>query len=90
MKMRKDWIRTEEEVELRQLQKLAKEQKKVNKLTNNQQYRPNLPIVMRKRKRLMIKPTTEELIIKPVNIDNPIKLTIFLCLLDQYANIFRF
>jgi hypothetical protein len=90
MKMRKDWIRTEEEVELRQLQKLAKEQKKVNKLTNNQQYRPNLPIVMRKRKRLMIKPTTEELIIKPVNIDNPIKSTIFLCLLDQYANIFRF
>jgi hypothetical protein len=90
MKMRKDWIRTEEEVELRQLQKLAKEQKKVHKLTNNQQYRPNLPIVMRKRKRLMIKPTTEELIIKPVNIDNPIKLTIFLCLLDQYANIFRF
>jgi len=88
--MRKDWIRTEEEVELRQLQKLAKEQKKVNKLTNNQQYRPNLPIVMRKRKRLMIKPTTEELIIKPVNIDNPIKLTIFHCLLDQYANIFRF
>jgi hypothetical protein len=69
MKMRKDWIRTEEEVELRQLQKLAKEQKKLTKI---RQHPLNLPIVIRKRKRLMIKPTTQELIIKPVNTDNPI------------------
>jgi len=74
MEMRKDWIRTEEEVELRQLQKLAKEQKKLIKI---QQHPLNLPIVIRKRKRLMIKPTTQELIIKPVNIDNRIRLMIF-------------
>ena len=30
--MRKDWIRTDEEREFRQLQKLAKEQKKLNNL----------------------------------------------------------
>jgi hypothetical protein len=67
IKMRKDWIRTEEEVELRRLQKLAKEQKK---LTNIQQYHLSLPLVVRKKKCLMIKPTTQELTIKPVNIDN--------------------
>jgi len=37
---------------------------------------------MRKKKRLMIKPTVQEWTIKPVNIDNVIKLMIFLCLLD--------
>jgi hypothetical protein len=65
--MRKDWIRTEEETQLRQLQKLIKEEKKINKLTNDQQFLINLPIVARKKKRLMIKPTTQELITKPVN-----------------------
>jgi hypothetical protein len=55
--MRKDWIRTEEEIELRQLQKLAKEQKRLNKLTNTEQPLLHLPIVTRKKKRLMIKPT---------------------------------
>ncbi len=76
MEMRKDWIRTEEEVELRRLQKLAKEQKKLTKI---QQHYLSLPIVIRKRKRLMIKPTTQELTIKPVNIDNLIRLMIFDC-----------
>ncbi len=77
--MRKDWIRTEEEIELRRLQKLAKEHKK---LTNVQQYHLSLPIVERKKKRLMIKPPTQELTIKPVSIDNLIRLMIFFCLLD--------
>jgi len=67
IKMRKDWIRTEEEVQMRQLKKLAKEQQKLNESTNDQQFLINLPIVARKKKRLMIKPTTQELITKPVN-----------------------
>jgi nuclear receptor subfamily 1 group I len=37
IKMRKDWIRTEEEIELRQLQKLAKERRKINNLPNSEQ-----------------------------------------------------
>ncbi len=53
--MRKDWIRTDEERELRQLQKIAKEQKKLKNLTNDQQFLVNLPIVARKKKHLMIK-----------------------------------
>jgi hypothetical protein len=82
IKMRKDWIRTEEEVELRRLKKLAKEQKSLNQVTNDQQTILNLPIVMRKKKSLVIKPTISKLIIKPVNIDNRIILMIFHCLLD--------
>jgi len=66
--MRKDWIRTEEERELRQLQKLAKEQKKLNKLTDNSQTCINLPLVARKKKRLIIKAVTEEFVVKPVNV----------------------
>ena len=64
--MRKDWIRTDEERELRQLQKLAKEQKRLYNLTNDQQLLFNLPIVVRKKKRLMVKPTIQQLI-QPVN-----------------------
>jgi len=82
LKMRKDWIRTNKETELRQLKKLAKEQKKLNQLTDDQQIILDLPIVMRKKKRLMIKPTIQERTIKPVNIYNVIRLMIFLCLLD--------
>lgn len=53
--MRKDWIRTEEETKLRQLQKLVKEQQqKVNKLTDESPSLDNLPIVVRKKKRLTI------------------------------------
>ncbi len=70
--MRKDWIRTKEEIELRQLQKLAKEQKRLNKLTNTEQPLLHLPIVMRKKKRLMIKPTFQESVVKPVNFNDRI------------------
>ena len=66
--MRKDWIRTKEEIELRQLQKLAKEQKRLNKLTNTEQPLPHLPIVIRKKKRLMITPITPTLTTALVNI----------------------
>ena len=55
--MRKDWIRTDEEKQLRQLQKFAKEQKKLNKSVDQQPL--CLPLVVRKKKRLMIKPTTD-------------------------------
>ncbi len=90
IKMRKDWIRTDEERELRQLQKLAKEQKKLNKLPDDQQPRLNLPIVMRKKKRLFVKQAIQEVFAKPVNIDNRIILIIFHYLLDSHTNIFRF
>ena len=66
--MRKEWIRTNEEKELRQLQKLTKKQKKLNKLTAVQQPLLTLPIVKRKKKRLMIRSTTEDhLTTKPVD-----------------------
>ncbi len=66
IKMRKDWIRTDEERELRQLQKLAKEQKRLNNFTDDQQLLVNLPLVVRKKKRLMVRPTIQQLI-QPVN-----------------------
>ncbi len=65
--MRKEWIRTDEEKELRQLQKLAKEQRRLNRLANAQQPFLNLPIVARRKKRLMIKPTGQDLVVKSVN-----------------------
>jgi len=68
--MRKEWIRTDEEKELRQLQKLAKEQRRLNRLANAQQPQLNLPIVVRKKKRLMIKPIVQDLVFKPVNMMN--------------------
>ena len=52
--MRREWIRTDEERELRQIQKLAKEQKKLNIPTDDQQSLVNLPLVARKKKRLML------------------------------------
>ena len=64
--MRKDWIRTDKEVELRQLQKLAKEQKKLNQLTAAQEPFLNLPLVKRNKKRLMTRTTIPNLIVKPV------------------------
>jgi len=78
--MRKDWIRTEEEIKLRQLQKLVKEQRKFNIVTNEPQPLVNLPIVARKKKRLMIKPTIQELVVNPVNTNVHIMLIVF-CLL---------
>jgi hypothetical protein len=88
--MRKDWIRTENEKELRQLKKLIKEQKKLNKTTNDSQSLINLPIVIRNRKRLMIKSRSQDLTIKPVNTNDRIILMIFLSLSDPYTNIFWF
>jgi len=78
--MRKDWIRTEEETKLRQLQKLVKEQRKFNILTDEQQPLVNLPIVARKKKRLLIKPIIQELVVNPVNTNVHIILIVF-CLL---------
>jgi hypothetical protein len=78
--MRKDWIRTEEETKLRQLQKLVKEQRKFNILTDEQQPLVNLPIVARKKKRLLIKPIIQELVVNPVNTNVQIILIVF-CLL---------
>ncbi len=66
--MRKEWIRTDEEKEMRQLQKLAKEQRRLNGLANAQQPPLNLPLVVRKKNRLMIKPTNQDLVVKPVDI----------------------
>jgi hypothetical protein len=66
--MRKEWIRTDEERQLRQLQKLAKEQRRVNRLANAPQPPLNLPIVVRKKKRLTIKPMMDDLVDKPVTI----------------------
>ncbi len=64
--MRKDWIRTDEERELRQLQKLAKEQKKLNNPTNDQQSFLNFQLTVRKKKRLMIKPFVPQVLPDPV------------------------
>ncbi|CAF3388682.1 unnamed protein product [Rotaria sp. Silwood2] len=61
--MRKDWIRTEEEIKSRQLIKLAKEQKKTNNLPNDQQSLVTLPLILRKKKRLMIRSTSQELFV---------------------------
>ena len=83
--MRKDWIRTEEETRLRQIQKLVKEQRKSRKLTNEPQLVINLPIVIRKKKRLMIKPNIQELITNPVNI-NVYNILIVFFLFYRYSH----
>ena len=51
--MRKDWIRTNEERELRRLRDLQKQQRKMNRFTPYEQPAVHFPIVMRKKKRLM-------------------------------------
>ena len=63
--MRKDWIRTDEEKQLRQLQKFAKEQRKLNKSAAPSVL--NLPLVVRKKKRLTMRPLIPNLIMNPVN-----------------------
>ncbi|CAF4427286.1 unnamed protein product [Rotaria sp. Silwood2] len=70
IKMRKDWIRTEEEKQLRQLIKLAKEQKKTNNLPNDQQSPVTLPLILRKKKRSTIKSANQELVINSINTNN--------------------
>jgi hypothetical protein len=67
--MRKDWIRTDEERELRKLRNIQKQQRKMNKTTTNEQPIINLPIVMRKKKRIQqstAKPVTQELVVRKV------------------------
>jgi hypothetical protein len=67
--MRKDWIRTEEERELRRLRTLQKEQKKLNKLPTDHQPIVDLPIVVRKKKRVLPtvkKPVTQQIVIQKV------------------------
>jgi hypothetical protein len=64
--MRKDWIRTDEERELRRIKNLNKQQRKLNKLSDIQQ-QPilDLPIVIRKKKRF-VQPIKEELVIQKI------------------------
>ncbi|CAF4478085.1 unnamed protein product [Rotaria socialis] len=57
IKMRKDWIRTDEEKRIRQLQKLAKEQKKSHHPFNGQLDTLSLATVSRRKKRLMTNST---------------------------------
>ncbi|CAF4609909.1 unnamed protein product [Rotaria sp. Silwood1] len=53
IKMRKDWIRTDEERRLRQLKNLYKQQKHLNKLSlDEQQSVINFSLVLRKKKRI--------------------------------------
>ena len=72
--MRKDWIRTDEERELRRLKNFNKIQRKLNNLSVDQLPTLDLPIVIRKKKRIVntiIKPVTKEIAlqkIEPVNI----------------------
>ncbi len=73
--MRKEWIRTEEEKELR---KLAKEQRRLNRLSNDRQPCLNLPIVRRRKKRLKIKPIVQDLVPKSVSIIYINFFTVFL------------
>ena len=52
MDMRKDWIRTDEERKLMLLRNLAKQAARSNQFTEQSQLMMDLPIVMRRRKRL--------------------------------------
>ncbi|CAF4725371.1 unnamed protein product, partial [Rotaria sp. Silwood2] len=64
--MRKESILTEEEKKARHLLKLAKEQLNMIDPSNNQQSLITLPTVVRKKKRLMIKSTSQEVITYPI------------------------
>ncbi|CAF3453847.1 unnamed protein product, partial [Rotaria sp. Silwood2] len=68
--MCKESILTEEEKRSRYFLKLLKEQKKLNNLPNNQQFLVTLPKVLRKKKRLMIKSRSQEVVTYPVNTNN--------------------
>lgn len=52
VKMRKEWIRTDEERQVRELIKFNKQQRKLNKVPTTAIAIPNVPIVVRKKKRL--------------------------------------
>ncbi|CAF0839052.1 unnamed protein product [Adineta steineri] len=68
IKMRKDWIRTEEERKLRRLQDSAREKKKSKKSINDKQPLCSYPIVIRRKKRLTA--ILEQLSIPTFNILN--------------------
>ncbi|CAF1088122.1 unnamed protein product [Rotaria sp. Silwood1] len=70
VKMRKDWIRTKQEKELRQLIKLSKEQKKINDLSSYQQSFITLPISLQRRKCSTLRSISQEVITDPVNTNN--------------------
>ncbi|CAF3362433.1 unnamed protein product [Rotaria socialis] len=67
IKMRKDWIRTDEEKRIRQLQKLAKEQKKSHHPFNGQLDTLSLATVSRRKKRLMTNSTGQYVFTDSVN-----------------------
>jgi hypothetical protein len=84
--MRKDWIRTEEERELRRLKNLNKEQRKLNKLSRIQQPIIDLPIVVRKKKRI-IKAVKQELVmpkVEPVKKNIDFKFNFFVFLFSRF------
>jgi hypothetical protein len=75
--MRKEWIRTDEERELRRIKDLNKQQRKLNKLSTIQQPIVNLPIVVRKKKRI-IQPVKQDLVIRKIEpVKQKIKIYIF-------------
>jgi hypothetical protein len=78
--MRKDWIRTEEETKLRQLQKLIKQERKFSRSEGGELLPiAQLPIVVRKKKRLLIKPTN---VVHPVRIQRLVKDKLTLDVID--------
>ncbi|CAF1107315.1 unnamed protein product [Adineta steineri] len=73
--MRKEWIRTDEERELRLLKNLQKEQRKLNKSSADHQLMVKLPIVIRKKKRIL--PATAKLVSQAFVIPKICKLNSF-------------
>lgn len=92
IKMRKDWIRTEEERQLRQLRKLYKQNKRLSKLSlEEQQSIANFPLVARKKKRikpLVPRSMTQELTV--AKIEPVIKTYIYRNLVITIFFLFRF
>jgi hypothetical protein len=86
--MRKDWIRTDEERELRKIRNIQKQQRKLNKSSSNEQPVIDLPIVIRKKKRIVqaiSKPVSQELVVRrtePVNHEKSNDLIIRYVFLD--------
>ena len=61
--MRKEWIRTEEEVTLRQIQKQIKQERRLHRNEVDSKTTIVLPLVVRKKKRLMGRATS---VVQPV------------------------
>ena len=73
--MRKDWIRTDEERELRRLKNLSKQERKLNRSSSEQQPIFDFPLVVRRKKRIapllaksIVKQELAVQTIQPVNI----------------------